>query len=65
MRVIKNTLINEYIVKCPECGSIFAYERRDLDEGICGISKLRCPCCFEEDAVFNYIDVEETNEQKA
>ena len=61
MRVIKNTLINEYIVKCPNCGSIFSYEQSDLAE-FYGISKLVCPCCNKEDAVFNYIDVEETNE---
>ena len=53
MRIIKNTCIEEIIVKCPNCSSIFAYEYKDI-ECSWSIKSIVCPCCHSKDAIWNY-----------
>ena len=53
MRIIKDNTIDESVVKCHNCGSVFAFTDHDLTYGW-GIYNLKCPCCHTEDYVFNY-----------
>ena len=44
MKVIKDKTSEEQIAVCPDCGSIFYYNFKEV-EWYCLVPTLRCPCC--------------------
>lgn len=55
MRVIENKVkdINEKIVECPDCKSIFGYVHSDVHVGSGGDYYVTCPCCNQNNWVYN------------
>ena len=58
MRIIRNNCINENIVKCRKCDSIFAYSEDDIINNWVGC-EIISPCCHTKGALWEYDDIDE------
>ena len=60
IRVILDKTKNEYIVKCPNCSSIFSYGIGDGEESPNDpIPVIKCPCCNKNYYCYEYKGVDE------
>lgn len=57
MRIIRNNCINENIVKCKKCNSIFTYNEDDIINNWV-TCEIICPCCHTKGALWEFDDID-------